>query len=160
MAIVKIGNAGSIEVDIAKFNDEVNAHIFNYGLKQILNDTRSAEKDADKAMALVEKKLAALYDGKVRAAGERETDPVKAEAKKIATGQVMAALKKKGLKKEQLAEGKFAELVKAQAAKPAVLETAKTNVEAAKALDIEDDLLDGIELVDETDEESDESDAA
>jgi hypothetical protein len=40
MAIVKIGNAGSIEVDTAKFNDEVNAHIFNYGLKQILNDTR------------------------------------------------------------------------------------------------------------------------
>lgn len=142
---VKIGNAGDVAVDVTKFSPEVLAHVFTYGLKQILNDTRSAEKDSDKAMALVEKKLAALYEGKVRAAGERETDPVKAEARKIATAQITAALKAKGLKKEQLAEGKFAELVKAQAAKEAVMTVARANVEAAKALDVEDDLLAGIE---------------
>lgn len=142
---VKIGSAGEVAVDPAKFNGEVLSHIFTYGLKQILNDTRSAEKDADKAMALVEKKLAALYAGTLRASGERETDPVKAEAKKIATGMVTAALKKKGIDKAKLAEGKFAELVKAYAAKPEVMATAKANVEATKGLDMDDDLLDGIE---------------
>lgn len=153
---VKIGNAGEIAVDVAKFNETVLAHVFGYGLKQILNDTRSAEKDSDKAMALVEKKLAALYAGTLRAAGERETDPVKAEAKKIATSQIMAALKAKGLKKEQLAEGKFVELVKARAAKPEVMEVARANVEAAKGLEIEDDLLDGIELEADVSGEDDE----
>lgn len=142
---VKIGSAGDITVDLTKFNAEVACHIFTYGLKQILNDTRSAEKDGEKALALVGKKLEALYEGKVRAAGERETDPVKAEARKIAAGQIMAALKAKGIKKDALPEGKFAELVKAQAGKESVMAVARKNVEAAKALMVADELLAGLD---------------
>lgn len=143
---VKIGNAGDCPVDLTKFNSEVACHIFAYGLKQILNDTRSAEKDADKAMALVEKKLAALYEGKVRAAGERETDPIKVEARKIATGKVDGALKAKGIKKDALPEGKYAELVKGLMAKPEIVALAKERVEAAKALEVADDILAGLEV--------------
>lgn len=143
-ATVKIGNAGEIAVQMARFNEEVLAHVFNYGLKQILNDTRSAEKDSDKAMALVEKKLQALYEGKVRAAGERETDPVRAEARKIATGKLDALLRGRKIKKEDLAEGLYAAKVKELMGKTEIMELAKANVEAAKGLSVDDDILAGL----------------
>jgi hypothetical protein len=67
---IRIGTAGSIDVDTDRLPEAAKAHIFAYGLKQILNDARSALTNKsgaapDAVMAAVQKKLDALYTGTV-----------------------------------------------------------------------------------------------
>ena len=149
---ISIGKLGSsIDVDESKFNDAVKAYVFNYGLTQILNDchstvTEKAEPDAGKRAAqvnaLIAKKLDAMFAGDIRVASARTGDPVKAEAVRIATKAVVKHIKAKGgskgkdPKKYTGAEIRAA-VDKAMAANPAIMETAKANVEKARALEVE-----------------------
>jgi hypothetical protein len=90
---VTIAKLHTLQVDVAQFNDDVLTYLFNYGLKQVLNDAGSAGKSADEKLAMAETKLAALYAGelrKQREAGE-PADPVGKEAFRIA-GDLVAKL--------------------------------------------------------------------
>lgn len=115
---VTCGNAGPFTVDINKLPQEALAYIFAYGLKQCLNDSRSAAKTEGEAQGMVQKKLDALYAGTIRSVSTRTSDPVMAEAKRLAT----AILKTKKIKREQLTDDQYAKLVEK------FMEQAKVNV--------------------------------
>lgn len=90
---VTIAKLHTLQVDVAQFNDDVLTYLFNYGLKQVLNDAGSAGKSADEKLAMAETKLAALYNGELRKAREagEPADPVGKEAFRIA-GELVAKL--------------------------------------------------------------------
>jgi len=94
----EIGKAGMMEINLAKMPEASLTYIFNYGLKQVLADAHSAAKTGDEAKALSEKKLEALYEGTLRASSGRTSDPVLAEAKRLAKAAIEAGLKAKGKK--------------------------------------------------------------
>jgi hypothetical protein len=123
---IRIGTVGSIDIDTDWLPDAAKAHIFAYGLKQILNDARSGL--TNKSGAEPDAVMAALYAGTVRA--ERANafvarDPVIAETLRLAR----AVMKLSGDKKPT------AQAVQAYANEhPALAERAQRNVEEAKAL--------------------------
>lgn len=85
----KIGKA--LEVDVANMPEVSLQHVFNYGLRQLLNDAMaSAGDDAAKAEAQAKERLANLMSGTLRAS--RESDPVAAEAKRLAYRMIDDAL--------------------------------------------------------------------
>jgi hypothetical protein len=83
------GKYGTMKVDSDAFQRVVNIHIYNYGLRQILNDAMADKTDddgnqlpTDQIVAKAQKRLDALYAGdlRVRRAGDAEpADPVEAE---------------------------------------------------------------------------------
>jgi hypothetical protein len=83
------GKYGQLDVDGEKFNETVNRHIYDYGLRQLLNDAMADKTDddgnqlpTDQIVAKAQKRLDALYAGdlRVRRAGDAEpADPVEAE---------------------------------------------------------------------------------
>jgi len=85
--LVAIGKGIELEVDPARLNAEVTAHVMKIGLRNILMDSHAnATQKADpegyvaKSRELAEKKLAAMYEGIVRAQSTggiaKPTDPV------------------------------------------------------------------------------------
>lgn len=95
---ITIARMHELDIDTTKFTDAVNAYIFTYGLKQVLNDAGSAGKSPDEKLAMAEKKLAALYEGTVRAAREGGGDPIKAEMARLAVANVNGRIKAAGRK--------------------------------------------------------------
>jgi hypothetical protein len=101
---INCGKGIVVDVNTDRFNDEVQSYIFKYGLRQMLSDVHSAEKKTDagyveRSRALVNKKLASLYAGEFRAAGERtRLDPVEAEARRLCLADIQARLRKEGHK--------------------------------------------------------------
>jgi hypothetical protein len=135
---ITIAKSKTVSVDDGKFSKAVNEYIFAYGLKQVLNDAGSQGKSAEDKLALAEKKLAKLYSGDL--AIHRTTDPVAAEAKKIAIAKVNAAIAKKGKKPEDVEN--IGELVAKVMTQTDVQAEAKRRVDAANAVEIDlDDLL-------------------
>lgn len=121
--VINIGEAGTIDVDQSKFNEAVRAYIFQYGLKQMLNDVHAGEtkaKTADDAtrkankLALVEKKLASLYNGEVAQARVGATgSPVEREMRAMAEADIKARLKSLGKKVSDFTKEAFANAVAA-----------------------------------------------
>jgi hypothetical protein len=85
--LVAIGKGIELDVDVARFNGEVQEHILRTGIRNLLMDAHaSATAKADpqgyvqKSRELAEKKLASLYAGVVRAQSfggpKAPTDPV------------------------------------------------------------------------------------
>lgn len=146
----------TIDVDLAKFSETVLNHVFDYGLRQILNDAMASGKTDAERRQLAEKRLDTLYSGNLRASGVRVGDPVKRRAIEIATAKVKVSPKfiawvndnkpKAGASdKEKLAWLKTqADAVRKNAEKLAQAESimaqAKIDVEAASAIDVEVDL--------------------
>lgn len=98
---VSLGKAGEIEVDVEKLvkSEAVVAYIFQYGLKQMLNDVHASEKDPAAKIGLSQKKLDSLYRGEVaqqRVGGGG--DPVKREMLAMAKQDVNAKIKALGKK--------------------------------------------------------------
>ena len=91
--VVTIAKTHDVAVDPARFGADVAAFVFNYGLKQLLNDAGSAEKTADGKLAKAAGKLEALYAGELRKAREpgQSADPVAKEAWRIA-GELVTRL--------------------------------------------------------------------
>lgn len=89
--VVTIAKTHEIKINPANFNDDVLNYIFNYGLKQVLNDAGSAGKDADQKRDMAIVKLDALYNGELRKAREagEPADPVGKEAYRLA-GELVA----------------------------------------------------------------------
>ena len=76
-------NFGRISVDTDRFSDEVQRHIYEYGLRQILNDAMASKKNADgedlskeEIVAKSQKRLNSLYNGDLRARSEQTGDPI------------------------------------------------------------------------------------
>jgi hypothetical protein len=90
-----IGKEQTIEVDTTKFSASVNAYIWNYGLKQMLADANSAEKEAEAKLAKSQKKLDSLYAGEV-AQARQSGGSVEREVRAIAMAYVKPKLKAAG----------------------------------------------------------------
>lgn len=118
---IGIGEAGEISVDETRFNETVKAYIFNYGLKQMLNDvhasvTKKVEADdlkrVEQKLALVQKKLASLYAGEVAQARVGTTgSPVEREMRQMADGDLKAKLRSIGKKHSDYDKQVWAEIV-------------------------------------------------
>lgn len=98
---ISLGKAGEIQVEVAKLleSEAVVQYIFNYGLKQMLNDVHASEKDPAAKIGLSQKKLDSLYRGEVaqqRVGGGG--DPVKREMLAMAKTDVNAKIKALGKK--------------------------------------------------------------
>lgn len=85
---IGLGKGGEIVVDVAKLaaSDAVVNYIFNYGLKQMLNDVHASEKDAKAKLGLSQKKLDSLYRGEVaQARATSSGDKLAREMRLVAT---------------------------------------------------------------------------
>ena len=85
---IGLGKGGEIVVDVAKLaaSDAVVNYIFNYGLKQMLNDVHASEKDANAKLGLSQKKLDSLYRGEVaQARATSSGDKLAREMRLVAT---------------------------------------------------------------------------
>jgi hypothetical protein len=146
---MQINIGKGIELDtpsFTSFSDEVQDHIIYVGLRNILQDAH-ASMTPEKANGgdvqalsreMAERKLAALVRGELRVIGQREGDPVKAEALRLAIN---------GLKKKAREEGKKIDEkeIKAKArdfiatpgpALDKLMQKAKRNVKEAADIDI------------------------
>lgn len=138
---IRIAKAGtSLAVDVEAFAPNVLEYVVRYGLTQILNDAHSAvtvhthpdaEARAAECMALAQKKLDAMIAGEVRT--QTRSDSIVAEAMRLAVITVKAAFKKAGLKMPD-AKGLRARAEAYLEKHPELLDTARTNIETAKAL--------------------------
>jgi hypothetical protein len=117
--VVSLGKAGELTVDIAKLEKSpaVMEYIFNYGLKQMLNDVHASEKDAAAKMGLSQKKLDSLYRGEVAQARASGGDPVKREMRAMAENDVKNAAKAAGIKLANVPKDKLAAAIDGQLAK-------------------------------------------
>jgi hypothetical protein len=99
MLQINIGKGIELDVDPARFNREVMEHVVKIGLRNILADSHAnatAKADPEgylkKSRELAEKKLAAMYEGIVRAAAvggpKAPTDPVSTVIMRLARKQV------------------------------------------------------------------------
>jgi hypothetical protein len=137
---VQIGKGIMLAVDVQKLGENiaVRDHIIYIGLRNILMDAHAGittdEPDyQDKARAVAEKKLEAMYNGEVRVAGTREGDPVRAEAKRLAVAMIHAQAKKAGRKLSSLDKAKVNEAANGLIT-PELLARAAERVAEAKAL--------------------------
>jgi hypothetical protein len=100
MLQVNIGKGLTMDVDPARFTDEVRNHVMKIGLRNILMDSHAgatAKADPEgyvaKSRELAEKKLASMYEGIVRtqSAGggiAKPTDPIAVVILRLARKQV------------------------------------------------------------------------
>lgn len=151
--------AGGIDIDLDALTPQATSYLIRYGLKQALNDAHAAMKPSDKdyssanVLAQVEKRLANIMAGTVKAMGTREaSDPIGAEAKKIAAVWFKGLddqKRKVGLTKVMSANGvdeKAAKsaIIDGYAKRPEIREAAERNI-ANRVVDVEidiDDLFD------------------
>lgn len=147
---VQIGKGITLSVDPATLPSTAMDHVLYIGLRNILMDSHAGistdEPDYQaKARATAEKKLAALIAGEVRVASTREGDPVKAEAIRIATDRIKAALKKANRKVSDVdAKVMRAKAIELVAKDPSIMIMAQGRIEAVKATDLSDELTAGL----------------
>lgn len=125
----------------------VEAHARYIGYRNILMDAHaSATRDEhgdqvnEVAQAMAEKKLAALVAGELRVAGtrSRETDPVRAEAIKIAADRLKVALRAKGKAVKDFEPAVLKKKYEEMLVKyPDILELAKKRVEENKGAEVD-----------------------
>lgn len=92
---------GTMSVETEKFSETVQRHVYEYGLRQILNDAMADKTDDDGnrladdvIRAKAEKRLAALYAGELRIRNAAEpVDPIEAEAHRIAWAKIVDFIK-------------------------------------------------------------------
>lgn len=115
---ISLGKGGSITVDVEKLQamPQVAEYIFNYGLKQMLNDVHAGEKEASAKLGLSQKKLDSLYRGEVAQSRESGGDPVAREMKAMAESDLKAKIKALGKQVGKIDKKVFAELVGKQVA--------------------------------------------
>lgn len=145
---INIGKGITLAVDANALPAEAMAHVVYIGLRNVLMDshagvTRETDGDSyvENSRATAEKKLAALMAGQVRVAGTREGDPVRAEAIRIATGQIMTAWRKVKKPGQKIDPTKLrAMAVEFVAKKPELMELAAKRVAEAKAIEADVDV--------------------
>ena len=93
-------------------------HVIYMGLRNILMDSHaSIKKDDDdcrtKSMAIVNKKLDALYQGIIRISPEPSSDAVEGEARRLCMTQINKSFKEAGRKLSSVTTDEMAEAVEA-----------------------------------------------
>src|SRR4051812_1910533 len=74
---------GQVQIDLSRFAPAVQQHVFEYGLRQLIND--AIANGGDDLQSKAQKRLDRLYEGHIRAAnGSAEANPVEAEANALA----------------------------------------------------------------------------
>ena len=143
MLNVKIGKGLAIDVDPLKLPSNVLDHVIYMGLRNILMDSHASIKKDDgdcksKSMAIVNKKLDALYNGIIRVAGERATfEATEGEARRLCLMVLRAVFKKKGTKLNSITTEQWAKMIDARW--EAYIPQAKKNLaELAAMPEIED----------------------
>jgi hypothetical protein len=143
---IGLGKAGQIEVDVEALRKmaHVEEYIFQYGLKQMLNDVHAGEKDADKKLALSQKKLDSLLRGEVaQARAFQSADPVMREMRRMAEEALLAQVKKIGKKRKDYENAKWAELVGQQVERrETAYRAAAERIVAERVESIDDDVID------------------
>jgi hypothetical protein len=146
MLDIRISKANStIQIDSDWFNPEVQARIFEEGLSKMLNAataklTKELVPDdndrADQALALVEKKLEGLREGRLtakRATGAKVPAAVMAEARRLAKNIIKASIKAAGRKISDFATKQVTEKANLYISEhPELLEQAAAAVTAAQ----------------------------
>jgi len=139
---VNIGKGIELDVDTGKLNAAVMAHVVYIGLRNVLMDSHAGVTEAvagdqvmAQSLAVAERKLATLYAGEIRTARSGERDPVRAEAIRLATMAIHAAIKKSGKKVADYDAKAVREKAVANIEK--FMDKAKQNVADAKALDVD-----------------------
>lgn len=149
---VQIGKGIALEVAVDELSPAVMDHVVYIGLRNILMDAHASatvaehgESYVDVARGMAEKKLAAMLAGEVRTTASREGDPVRAEAIRIATDQIKAAMRKAGVKmqSEKFPDGKTPAEIRAGALRhiektPEIMELARKRVEESRASTVGD----------------------
>jgi hypothetical protein len=88
---------GTMPVDTERFDETVQRHVYEYGLRQILNDAMATKTDDDgnpllyeDIVAKAQKRLDTLYSGELRTRREsaEPTDPVEREAWRMAREKI------------------------------------------------------------------------
>jgi hypothetical protein len=88
---------GTMPVDTERFNDVVQRHVYEYGLRQILNDAMADKTDDDgkplsdeAIVAKAQRRLDTLYSGELRThrASSEPVDPVEREAYRMAREKI------------------------------------------------------------------------
>lgn len=145
MAQVLIAKTHTLEVDTEALTPAVREYIFNYGLKQVLNDAGSAGKTPDEKLGMAQKKLDAMLRGEVARAREA-VDEIGAEARRIARKRIGDALRAKGSKLKDVEAKAMDDAVAKLAARADIMEAAREAVEARKgvAASVSDDVLEGL----------------
>lgn len=146
---VNIGKDIELDVDVSRFNAAVVDHVMYIGLRNILmdshaGDTREAHGDRyrEEAEKTALDKLAAMYNGEIRVAGTRSSDPVKSQMRALAVAHAKKVLRASGRKfKDIKSEEITAEANKILAKnEEALRKVAEKMVKAAAALDVSVDL--------------------
>jgi hypothetical protein len=134
MLQVAIGKGITLPVDVERLPQDVLDHVVYIGLRNVLMDSHAsatAESGKD-ARGMAEKKLASMYAGEVRAAGERTTDKVAQDMAAQAKLAIDTALASRGIKKSKVPNYKelVANYVKAHESE--LREKAEARVAAAR----------------------------
>ena len=129
---MEIGKAGAFTINVADMPEAARQYVFKYGLRQCLADAHSAAKSDDERKAMTWKKLDALMRGEFRVASGRTSDPILAEAKRMAKAAIEAAAKVKGV---EVPKGKMVEMVTALA--PKYMDRARETLGLGASLDLE-----------------------
>ncbi len=132
MTTIAIAKTHTLDIDLSKFNNDVNEFIFAYGLKQLLNDAGSSGKTPDEKLEMAKGKLDRLYAGELRRVGTAKTalDPVQAEAERLAWDAIKSGLKAAGRKVADVTDEQREAAIEAYIAKtPEVLKIAKRRVD-------------------------------
>jgi hypothetical protein len=100
---------GTLNVNTDEFNDEVQRHIYDYGLRQILNDAMAQKFETgddgkstkvklvnEIIVAKAQKRLDALLRGDLRRTSDEPFDPVEKELYRLVRENRIAAWKKSG----------------------------------------------------------------
>lgn len=116
--VVSLGKGGSIVVDVERLeaHPAVVEYVFNYGLKQMLNDVHAGEKEPSAKLGLSQKKLDSLYEGKVAQSRESGGDPIAKEMRAMAENDLKAKIRALGKQIGKIDKKLFAELVGKQVA--------------------------------------------
>lgn len=151
MITVAIGKGIEMRVDETRLPAPVMAHVVYMGLRNILMDSHASHtKEADgdnfvaNSQATAERKLNAMYNGEVRSVGQREGDPVRAEAIRICIGHVKAHLRKSGKKLSDIDAKVIREAaIKLLDKNPGILKQAEKRVAELRAAQVD---VEGIEV--------------
>lgn len=137
---IVIAKTHTLNVDDGAMAPHVRDFVFEYGMRQLLNDAGSAAKGADDKLAFAQKKLDALMRGEVRTA-RTAVDEVTAEARRIAERKIKDALRAQGRKIGDVDKEKMRDAVDRLAATDEVREAAEEAVAAKGAV-----TSDGVDL--------------
>lgn len=104
---VGLGKTGETRsIDCSALSPAVLRHIFTYGLRQIINDSMASGEDANEKIGLADKRIDNLIAGTLRAQ-RTASDPITAEAIRLALIKVKQAIGKKGLTEKQVGAAKM-----------------------------------------------------